>query len=250
MLPAPVRAGVAAALRAGTAAAAGILCVSGITVFVLILTNYATIIGLYETVQAGVLGGIALTIAQLSLIPNLVIWAASWFVGPGIAVGVGSSVSPVGTVLGTVPGLPILGVLPQGSLTFGFVGLLVPVLIGFLAAVILRQRTAATDVPAPTITERLLTGLGTGIVAGVLLGLLAWWSGGALGPGRLVEVGPNPLLVGAVAAAEVGVAACIGLLTPAPRREATGAVNQGAQTGAQTGAGRLLGKLRSSLPHR
>ncbi|WP_241972645.1 DUF6350 family protein, partial [Cryobacterium cryoconiti] len=248
VLPAPVRAGVVAALRGGTAAAAGILCVAGLTVFVLILTNYATIIGLYETVQAGVLGGIALTIAQLALIPNLVIWAASWFVGPGIAVGVGTSVSPVGTALGTVPGLPILGVLPQGSLAFGFVGLLVPVLIGFLAAVILRQRTGATDAPAPTITARLLTGLGTGLVAGVLLGLLAWWSGGAVGPGRLVEVGPNPFLVGVLAAAEVGVAACLGLFTPAPAARA--AATGGAKNGATGGAGRLLGKLRNSLPRR
>ncbi|TFB66040.1 hypothetical protein E3N86_01355 [Cryobacterium sp. Hz7] len=266
LLPVAVRAGAAAALRSGTAAAAGILCVSGITVFVLILTSYATIIGLYETVQAGVLGGIALTLLQLSLIPNLVIWAAAWFAGPGIAVGVGTSVSPVGTSLGAVPGLPILGVLPQGSLAFGFVGLLVPLLVGFLAAVILRQRATA-DVP-PSISERLLTGLGTGFVAGVLLGLLAWWSGGALGPGRLVEVGPNPLLVGALVALEVGIAACLGLLTPAPTvgengsgRGATGEMpgtkpgtkpataSRAARSG-DTGVGRLLGRLRDALPRR
>ena len=266
LLPVAVCAGAAAALRSGAAAAAGILCVSGITVFVLILTSYATIIGLYETVQAGVLGGIALTLLQLSLIPNLVIWAAAWFAGPGIAVGVGTSVSPVGTSLGAVPGLPILGVLPQGSLAFGFVGLLVPLLVGFLAAVILRQRATA-DVP-PSISERLLTGLGTGFVAGVLLGLLAWWSGGALGPGRLVEVGPNPLLVGALVALEVGIAACLGLLTPAPPvgangsgRGATGEMpgtkpgtkpataSRAARSGT-SGVGRLLGRLRAALPRR
>ena len=276
LLPIAVRPAVSAAVRSGTAAAAGILCVAGIAVFVLILTHYATIIGLYETVQAGVLGGIALTLLQLALIPNLVIWAASWFVGPGIAVGVGTSVSPVGTSLGTVPGLPILGVLPQGSLAYGFVGLLVPLLVGFLVTVVLRQRAAA-DVPPPSITERLLTGLGTGVVAGVLLGLLAWWSGGAVGPGRLVQVGPNPLLVGALAAALVGFAACLGLLTPAPPVRANGsgrtgapsatpsattrttpsrttgttpgAVSRAVRSGAN-GAGRLLGRLRDLLPRR
>ena len=260
LLPVEMRAGAAAALRSGTAAAAGILCVAGITVFVLILTHYATIIGLYETVQAGILGGLSLTIVQLALIPNLVIWAASWFVGPGIAVGVGTSVSPVGTTLGTVPGLPILGVLPQGSLAFGFVGLLVPLLVGFLAAVILRPRAAA-DVPPPSLTERLLTGLGTGVVAGVLLGLLAWWSGGAVGPGRLAVVGPNPLLVGALTAALVGFAACLGLLAPAPpvrhngsgRGSATGTAPGTAGRAARSGstsAGRLLGRLRDALPRR
>jgi hypothetical protein len=48
--------------------------------------------------------------------------------------------------------------------------------------------------------------------------LLAWWSGGALGPGRLVDIGPNPMLVGAFAALEVGVAAVLGMLTPPIRR--------------------------------
>ena len=261
LLPIPVRSAVATALRSGTAAAAGILCVAGVTVFVLILTNYATIIGLYETVQAGILGGIALTTLQLALIPNLVIWAAAWFAGPGIAVGVGTSVSPVGTSLGTVPGLPILGVLPQGSLAFGFVGLLVPLLAGFLAAVLLRRRTAA-DVRPPALTERLLTGLGVGGVAGVLLGLLAWWSGGALGPGRLVEVGPNPLLVGALVAVEVGIGACLGLLTPAAPASANGSGRESAKSAAPKTApgvepsspnragrepGRLLGRLLGRL---
>jgi hypothetical protein len=213
-LPASVHSIAAAALRAGTAAAAGTIAVSAIAVCTLILVNYATIIGLYEAVQAGVLGGISLTLAQLALVPNLVIWAAAWFVGPGIAVGVGTSVSPAGTALGPVPGLPILGILPHGSLAFGFLGLLVPVLSGFVTALATRNREHRAGDPEPTRGQLALTGAAAGIVAGVILGLLAWWSGGALGPGRLVEVGPNAVLVGALAAVEVGVAAVLGMLTP------------------------------------
>ena len=63
-----------------------------------------------------------------------------------------------------------------------------------------------------TSLEHVLTGLGMGVVGGALLGLLAWWSAGAMGPGRLALVGPNPLLVGALAAAEIGVAAALGML--------------------------------------
>lgn len=208
----------AGALRAGFGAATGTVGVAALAVFVLILGNFATIIGLYETVQAGVMGGITLTIAQLALIPNLVIWAAAWFVGPGIAVGLGSSVSPVGTVLGPVPGLPLLGVLPHGSLAFGFLGLLVPVLIGYLTAFATRQRQHRVGEAGADRGRLALTGALAGVVAGIVLGLLAWWSGGALGPGRLVDVGPNPLLVGAFAALEVGVAAVLGMLTPPIRR--------------------------------
>ena len=212
------------AFRAGLGAATGVVGLAALAVFVLILGNFSTIIGLYETVQAGVMGGITLTVAQLALIPNVVIWAASWFVGPGVAVGLGSSVSPVGTVLGPVPGLPLLGVLPHGSFAFGFLGLLVPVLVGYLAAFATRQGQHRAGEPAQDRGRQALTGALAGIVAGILLGLLAWWSGGALGPGRLVDVGPNPMLVGAFATVEVGVAAVLGMLTPPIRlRGATSA---------------------------
>ena len=211
-LPHTTRIVIAGALRGGTAAAAGVLIVSAVTVSVLIALNYATIIGLYEAVQAGVFGGATITLAQLALIPNLVVWAAAWFIGPGIAMGVGTTVSPIGTVVGTLPGLPIFGALPQGTPAYGFLGLLVPVLIGFAFAVVTRQRLDRPGLPERTTLEHILTGLGMGVVAGALLGLLAWWSAGAMGPGRLVEVGPNPLLVGALAAAEIGVAAALGML--------------------------------------
>ena len=211
-MPQTARVVIEGALRGGTAAAAGVLIVSAVAVAVLIAVNYATIIGLYEAVQAGVFGGATITLAQLALIPNLVIWAAAWFVGPGIALGVGSTVSPIGTVVGTLPGLPLFGALPQGTPTYGFVGLLVPVLVGFVFAVVTRQFLAQPGMPERTTLEHVLTGLGMGVVGGALLGLLAWWSAGAMGPGRLVEVGPNPLLVGALAAAEIGVAAALGML--------------------------------------
>lgn len=211
-MPQTTRTVIEGALRGGTAAAAGVLIVSAVTVAALIAVNYATIIGLYEAVQAGVFGGATITLAQLVLIPNLVIWAAAWFVGPGIALGAGSTISPIGTVVGTLPGLPLFGALPQGAATYGFLGLLVPVLMGFIFAVITRQWLDRPGVPERTTLEHVLTGLGMGIVGGALLGLLAWWSAGAMGPGRLVEVGPNPLLVGALAAAEIGVAAALGML--------------------------------------
>jgi hypothetical protein len=43
-----------------------------------------------------------------------------------------------------------------------------------------------------------------------VLGLLAWWSGGAAGPGRLANVGPNPWPVAGVAAVTVGIGAIAG----------------------------------------
>jgi len=220
-IPAELRSQLLAGLRGGTVAVAGIMVVSGLAVCVSVLANFATVIGLYETLQAGVMGGITLTIGQLAFIPNVVVWAASWFVGPGIALGTGNSVSPLGTTLGAVPGLPLFGALPHGTLELGFLGLLVPVLIGFVVAVLVRQ-SVDKRANAPHGTARMLgTGALMGVVAGILLGLLAWWSAGAMGPGRLAEVGPNPLLVGLLTTVEVGIAAALGMLVGGRRARST-----------------------------
>lgn len=211
-VPAPVRTAVLGALRAGSAATAIVIGLSALLLTLLIFGNYGAIIGLYEQLQTGVAGGIALTIAQLAFLPNLVVWLMSWLVGPGFAIGTGSTVSPIGTALGPLPGVPLFGVIPAHGYTFGLAGVIVPLLAGFLAAALLRgTRRAQTDGALALV----LTALGIGVVAGIELGLLAWWSSGALGPGRLHDVGPNPWLVGALAAGEVAVAAVIGLLAGA-----------------------------------
>jgi hypothetical protein len=118
-------------------------------------------------------------------------------------------VSPISTALGPLPGLPLFGIIPAGGWSFGLVGVVVPILAGFVSGVLVRSRTAVRGLDG--LQAMLLTALGIGAVAGIELGLLAWWSSGALGPGRLHDVGPNPWLVGALAAAEVAVAAGIGL---------------------------------------
>ncbi|MEX1078093.1 MAG: DUF6350 family protein [Homoserinimonas sp.] len=202
-----------ASVTGGAAAVAAVVAAASIAVAALLLVNYAEIIALYEGGHVGVLGGIALTIAQLAFLPNLVVWATSWFVGPGFAIGVGSSIGPLGTNLGPVPAVPFLGALPTGDLGWGFLGLLVPVLAGFFAGLLVR-RTLAQGSPAPLSLGRLVAaGLCIGLAAGILLGLLAWFSSGAAGPGRLIEVGPSPWLVGLFAALEVGGAAALGLLS-------------------------------------
>ncbi|MGO4301014.1 cell division protein PerM [Leifsonia sp. RAF41] len=211
-LPGQLRAGAAAAVRAGTAATAIVIGIAALILALLIFGNYGTIISLYEQLQTGIAGGAALTVGQLAVLPNVVVWIASWLVGPGFAIGSGSSVSPLGTELGPLPGLPVFGVIPPGGYAFGLVGVIVPLLAGFLAAVLLRSRVEAGSSGLSGLRARILTAVGIGVVAGIQLGLLAWWSSGSLGPGRLHDVGPNPWLVGAIATVEVAVAAVIGLV--------------------------------------
>lgn len=195
------------ALRGGAAAAAGVLLLAAVVTAGAITISYARIIGLYEALHSEVLGGVAVTLGEIAFLPNAVVWTASWLVGPGFSIGTGSAVSPLATQLGPVPGVPLLGALPQGQLAIGFVGLLVPVAVGFLVGAVLGPR-ARRDLER---RELVLVALGIALVGGVILGVLAWLSGGAAGPGRLVDVGPNPWLVGGWAAFELFVSSLIGL---------------------------------------
>jgi hypothetical protein len=210
-LPAHVRAVLASSLRGGLAAAAMVVSISAVVLSVLMIANFSTILGLYEGLQGGVFGSLILTAAQLLFMPNFVMFVASWFVGTGFALGTGSSVSPVGTDLGLVPALPILGAMPTTDLAFGFLGVLVPVIAGFVAAFFIRPSLVRHLGSQLSFRWLFFTVLGMALVGGILIGFMAWASGGAAGPGRLVDVGPNALRTGGVAAVEFLIAASIGM---------------------------------------
>lgn len=219
-LPRGLVAGARAAVRIGAGAAFGVLALSAVLVAALVAIDYATVAGLYQALGAGVDGGIALTVAELALLPNLVIWAAAWLLGPGFAIGTGTIVSSGGTLLGPVPGIPLLGALPADAPPLGALWLVVPVLLGFVGAWLASrgddpERDAPRDAGwwAP-----LAVAVGAAAVSALVMGLLAWWSGGAAGPGRLAEVGPMPLPVAGVTAATVGMGAVVGAYAARFRR--------------------------------
>ena len=223
-LPPGLVAGARAAVRIGAGAAFGVLALAAVLVAVLIALDYATIAALYQALGAGVDGGIALTVAELALLPNIVIWTAAWLLGPGFAIGTGSLVSTGGTLLGPVPGVPLLGALPTDTPALGALWLVVPVLLGFVGAwVVSAGGDADRAVPrAAGWWAPLAVAAGAAAAAAVVLGLLAWWSGGAAGPGRLADVGPVPLAVAGVAAATVGIGALVGGYAARLRGRGTG----------------------------
>lgn len=216
-IPTHVRRVLVGALAGGAAAVAAVVAVAGLLLSILVLANFSAIVRLYEGLQGGGGGGLILTAAQLSFMPNIVAWVASWLVGPGFALGTGSSISPLGTQLGPVPALPILGALPVGDLSYGFVGIAVPLLAAVAVAWGMRASLLRMLGGLPPLRWLLLVAVGMGIVGGLLLGILAWASGGAAGPGRLVDVGPNFWQVGSWGALELTVGALIGMLAPGLR---------------------------------
>jgi len=207
--PSVVRTTVFTALRGGAAAAAGVMLVASVVASIAIAASFANIISLYESLHTEVLGGVVVTLAQLALLPNVVVWVASWLIGPGFAIGTGSVVGPLGTQLGPVPVIPILGALPTGDLALGFLGLLAPIVVGFVVGAILGPRVRR-ELGGLRLAA---AGIGMGVVGGLILGMLAAFSAGAAGPGRLEHIGPDALQVGLFAALEIGLAAALGLVT-------------------------------------
>ena len=157
----------------------------------------------------GAVGTLLLLLLQLAYLPNAVVWAIAFALGPGFAFGSATVVAPTGSALTQLPALPMLAALPPGLHTAmpGWIEptvLAIPYLAGALGGLLLIRAA-----PALALDAAPLWGLACGAACGGVLGLLAAASGGPLGDGRLAAVGPSPWQVGAVSALEIGVAAAV-----------------------------------------
>ncbi len=157
----------------------------------------------------GAVGAGLLLLAQLAYLPNALMWAVSFLMGPGFAFGGGTIVAPTGSALGRLPEFPMLAALPSGvhqgfsPALFGLM-LAVPYLAGAAGGWVLARAG-----PTPALEAAPMWGFASGALAGGVLGVLAAFAGGPLGDGRLAEVGPSGWRIGLVAVLELGVASAI-----------------------------------------
>jgi Family of unknown function (DUF6350) len=171
----------------------------------------------FKTVDAilapGAVGAALLLLAQLAYVPNAVIWAISFMLGPGFAFGTGTVIAPTGSALGSLPAFPMLAALPSGAhpgiqqavpAWLSVVVLIVPYLAGGFAGLLMTRAA-----PALALETAPLWGFACGVLTGCVLAVLAAFAGGPLGNGRLAAVGPSGWQVGVVASLEVGVAAAV-----------------------------------------
>lgn len=205
-----IRAVIAPALRAGTGVVAILLGVSAIAIAVMLAINWIQVIRLYEGLQVSFLGGLVVTAGQMTLLPNLVIFGAAWMTGVGFQIGAGSLISPVATVVGPLPALPIVSALPVGELSFGTIALLVPLVGAFVSTILIRRHAGAIRFEFATAWSAAITlGLSIALVASAEIGILALLASGGIGPDRLQVIGVNPLLVAGVLFVEVAVVAIL-----------------------------------------
>ncbi|WP_261165239.1 DUF6350 family protein [Microbacterium sp. Marseille-Q6965] len=228
-LPVPWREVAALAVRGAAIVVVGLLGAAGVALALSVLFRGGAMIALFEAAHVDGLGAAALTLAHLAYLPTALVWAAAWIAGPGFAVGTGTTVSPAGADVGVVPALPLFGLLPEDGAAPLLLVVLVPVALGALAGWVTRARfvaeldAAAAEeggrgprAPEPAL-PRLVLAVGIAVLSGAAAAALAAAASGAMGPGRLAEVGPEP---GAVALA-VGLEAMLGagILLLGPRAE-------------------------------
>ncbi|UZN02124.1 DUF6350 family protein [Cellulomonas sp. S1-8] len=203
---APVRDRVPAAvlvgLRAGLVAASSLLLLASVLTMLWVLAGRATITDVVRGLSLDAVGGVVLAVAQLAFVPNLVVWALAWVVGPGFAVGAGSRFAPDEVVAGPLPALPMLGALPD---VVGGPVLLAPLLVlgvGVLAGLAVHRWLEPTRLRDVWVAVGVLAAS-----SGILVALLVAAASGAAGPGRMADVGAHPGAVGLLVAAGCGLAA-------------------------------------------
>lgn len=185
-------------LAGAGAALTGLVLLGCIRLAVVLIAGHSTFTAVHESLGAGGLGTVLLALVQALWIPSMVLWACSWVLGAGFTLGQGSLVAPLGSTAGKLPAVPLLAAMSTGdSHPVAIAGwLLAAALAGALGAHICvraRHDDARRSLPErhPGLDEDAGYGLLVGVLAGLLLCLLALASSGALGTQRLAGLGPD-----------------------------------------------------------
>ena len=205
-----IRAVASPALRAGTGFVLIMIAASSVLLALMVGFNWINIINFYEALQVSVLGGITVTVGQVAVLPNLIVYGASWLTGTGFAIGDGSHFSPIGSAAGPLPNLPLLAALPPGQLAVGAMFIMVPLLAAAYATFSVKKHAAEMRFEfANPLWAALSLGISIGLVAAVEMGILGALASGSVGPGRLQLVGVSPFVLGVVVFFEVALIATV-----------------------------------------
>lgn len=138
-----------------------------------------------------------------TVVPNAVLFSGSYLLGPGFTVGLHTIVSPTAVTIGPLPMFPLLAALPDNGATPGWTAwlMVLPLLVAGVAAARSQRR-----LPTLRWDEGAIRGCAGGVAAGIVFGFLAAVAGGAVGPGRMRDVGPLAfdVLVHAITAFGIG----------------------------------------------
>ncbi|MGC0272994.1 DUF6350 family protein [Pseudactinotalea sp. Z1739] len=195
--------------RATWRATAALLAVATALLIVAVALGFDQIVQIQRSLQADPVSTVVIVLAQVLLLPVLIVWALAFLLGPGFTVGAGTLFSTSGIESGPLPVIPVLGALPEpdslaGSLplTAG-AGVVVGLLVGWW---LLRgQRQAPLWQP--------LAGAVLAVLAtAALVGGLGWLTSGGVGPGAMAVTGPEPFRMALAVAWQVGSGATVAVI--------------------------------------
>lgn len=163
------------------------LVAAALAFVVALALDIGTAMSVMSRLHADTGDAVLLCALMLLVVPNAVVWSGSYLLGPGFTVGTGSLVQPSFVAIGPLPLFPMLAALPDNGDTPGWTPYLVvvPVLCAGLGAFLAQRRY-----PTLAWEQSALRGCLAGVACGVALAALAVVAGGAVGPGRMAEVGP------------------------------------------------------------
>ena len=189
-------------LWAGRVGLAGLASCGAVLLTVALLISATDVHELVARVGGQAGADIGLTLLSLGYLPNAVLAASSWALGPGVQIGTALT-SPLGAAGGPLPPVPLLAAVPTTAPpAWAPVVLLLPVLTGVLVG-----RCCRTAGESPIARLRAVGVAAAGVAAAC--GLLALLAGGRLAQGpfdpvqlpALVVAGAALLLIGLPAAA-------------------------------------------------
>lgn len=190
-----LRSALSPAVRVGLGVVTTLIFTSSLVIMLALSFGWIEVIRLYEELGLSVLGGVMLTLGQLAILPNLIIYATAWISGIGFAIGTGSLVSPLVTQLGPIPALPVFAAIPTGGFDRGILFALVPVVAAFVGTLLVRRHTDQMRWEYGTrYSAAFSLSLIAALTAALMSFLLAALASGSFGPGRFQEVGINPPL--------------------------------------------------------
>ncbi len=151
-----------------------------------------------------VAGGFFSLVLVALIAPNLATWGTSYLLGGGFALGTDTVVAPSGVVTGPVPAVPVLAAVPTSgpAPTWALGVLVVPAVCGLLVGWVVTRRFPTSDLRVAAARA----GGGAGLAA-VALTVLAGWSGGSIGGGRMRDLGPDLSMVLVTSLVSLGVGA-------------------------------------------
>lgn len=148
----------------------------------------------------------AVLLLAAALTPNAAVWAASYALGPGFSVGVGSVVSPTGAhgYPARIPDFPLLTALPAPTghvaatpvTWLGWLVLAVPFASGTVVAWYVADRA---DLHRWTVRRTAAAAALGSVGCGVLTTLVTLYAAGPMGTGMLADFGPTGWRTGAAA---------------------------------------------------